>query len=45
MTVREFKERLENLIMEGKGDYTLFIDYLNLEYVFYINDKDKEVYL
>ena len=45
MTVRELKERLEILIMEDRADYTVFVDDLEYECVFYINDKDKEVYL
>ena len=45
MTVIELKERLEILIMEDRADYTVFVDDLEGECVFYINDKDKEVYL
>ena len=45
MTVRELKERLEILIMEDKADYTVYIDEVFKELIFYINDKDKEVYL
>ena len=45
MTVREFKERLENLIMEGKGDYTVYSDDIVVRDEIYIRDKEKEVYL
>lgn len=45
MTVIELKQRLEILIMEDRADYRVFIDELDDECVFYINDKDKEVYL
>lgn len=48
MTVWELKERLEILIMDDKGDYVVFVDdtedYKD-EYVIYVNDKDREVYL
>lgn len=42
MTVKELKERLEILIEEDKADYKVYEDE---EYVIYINDKDKEVYV
>jgi hypothetical protein len=45
MTVIELKERLEILIMEDRADYRVFVDELDDECVFNINDKDKEVYL
>ena len=45
MTVKEFKELLECLIEEGKGDYTVFVNDLPDEYEIYINDIDKEVCL
>lgn len=45
MTVRELKERLEILIMEDRADYTVYVDEVLKELIFYINDKDKEVYL
>ena len=45
MTVIELKERLEILIIEDRADYTVFVDDLEDVCVFYINDKDKEVYL
>lgn len=45
MTVRELKERLEILIMEDRADYTVYFDGVLKELIFYINDKDKEVYL
>ena len=45
MTVIELKERLEILIMEDRAEYRVFVDELDDECVFYINDKEKEVYL
>ena len=45
MTVRELKERLEILIMEDRADYTVYVDNLEDECVFYINNKDMGVYL
>ena len=45
MTVIELKERLEILIMEDRADYTVHVKELDADCVFYINDKDKEVYL
>ena len=45
MTVWELKERLEILIMEDRAEYTVHVDDLDNECVFYINDKDKEVFL
>ena len=45
MTVWELKERLEILIMEDRAEYTVYVDDLDDECVFYINDKDKEVFL
>ena len=45
MTVIELKERLEILIMEDRADYKVFVYDLDDECVFYINDKDKGVYL
>lgn len=45
MTVKELKEMLEMLIMEGKEDYTVFSDDLVVRNEIYIRDKEKEVYL
>lgn len=45
MTVKELKELLELLIMEGKEDYTVYSDDLVVRSDIYIRDKDKEVYL
>lgn len=45
MTVKELKERLEILIEDGKEDYTVYVDEVFKELIFYINDKEKEVYL
>lgn len=45
MTVKELKERLEILIEDGKEDYTVYVDEVFNEFIFYINDKEKEVYL
>ena len=45
MTLKEFKELIECLIEEGKGEYTVFVNDLSDEYEIYINDIDKEVCL
>lgn len=45
MTVKELKERLEILIEDGKEDYKVYVDEVFNEFIFYINDKEKEVYL
>ena len=48
MKVKELKERLELLIEEGKGDYTVFVDdseEFKDVYIFHVKDEDKEVYL
>ena len=45
MTVKELKEKLELLIEDGKEDYTVFVYYLAHEYLFTVNDEEKEVYL
>ena len=45
MTVKELKEKLEILIEEGKGDYTIFDgSYYNIVTVD-VNDEYKEVYV
>ena len=45
MTVKELKEKLELLIEDGKEDYVVFVDCLVDEYLFTVNDEEKEVYL
>lgn len=45
MTVKELKEMLELIIMEGKEDYIVFADDTDDAWVMYVNDEDKEVYL
>lgn len=45
MTVKDLKEMLEMLIMEGKEDYTVYSDDLVVRSDIYIRDKEKEVYL
>lgn len=45
MTVKELKEMLEMLIMEGKEDYTVYSDDLVVRNDIYIRDKEREVYL
>ena len=45
MTVKELKEKLEIIIMEGKGDYLVFVGSDLEECEVVITDFYKEVYL
>lgn len=48
MTVKEFKEILECLIEDGKGDYNVVVDgkgEVDDKYTIYISDYRKKVYL
>jgi hypothetical protein len=45
MTVKELKEKLEILIEDGKGDYTVFVDYYHDDFSVYVDNKKKEVEL
>lgn len=47
MTVKELKERLELLIEDGKGDYTVFVDDFDNElyedFIIIVTDFYKEI--
>ena len=45
MTVKELKEMLEVIIIDGKGDYKVFADDTEDAWVMHVNDDEKEVYL
>lgn len=45
MTVKELKEQLENLIMEGKGNYPVYVGTALEECEVDINEYEMEVYL
>lgn len=45
MTVKDLKELLEILIMEGKENYTVLIIDSEDGWLMHVNDKEKEVYL
>ena len=45
MTVKELKEMLEVIIIDGKGDYIVFADDMEDAWVMHVNDDEKEVYL
>ena len=45
MTVKELKEMLELIIMEGKEDYIVFADDTEDAWLMYVNDEVKEIYL
>ena len=45
MTVKELKEMLEMLIMEGKEDYTVLVDYSIDEPIITVNDFFGEIFI
>lgn len=45
MTVKDLKEKLELLIEDNKGDYSIFVDYYHDDFSVYVDDKKKEVEL
>lgn len=45
MTVKELKEKLERIIEDGKGDYTIYVNIYCAEYEIFVDNEKKEVYI